>query len=94
MPSWLETFANVNPFTIFVNAMRALWLDAPAQNYVWGAVVWALVILAVFAPLAVSALPAHRGQLRRRVSRASSARRGPPPGRPRSAATAGSTGSR
>ncbi len=53
MPSWLETFANVNPFTIFVNAMRALWLDAPAKNYVWGAVVWALVILAVFAPLAV-----------------------------------------
>ena len=54
MPSWLEAFANVNPFTIFVNAMRALWLGAPAQNYVWGAVVWALVILIVFAPLAVA----------------------------------------
>jgi high-affinity Fe2+/Pb2+ permease len=33
--------------------MRSLWLDAPAKNYVWGAVVWALVILIVFAPLAV-----------------------------------------
>ena len=54
MPSWLEAFANVNPFTIFVNAMRALWLGAPAQNYVWGAVVWALAILIVFAPLAVA----------------------------------------
>ena len=53
MPSWLEAFANVNPFTIFVNAMRALWLDAPAKNYVWGAVVWAVVILVIFAPLAV-----------------------------------------
>jgi ABC transporter DrrB family efflux protein len=53
MPSWLETFANVNPFTIFVNAMRALWIGAPANNYVWGAVVWALGILIVFAPLAV-----------------------------------------
>jgi ABC transporter DrrB family efflux protein len=53
MPSWLEAFANVNPFTIFVNAMRALWLGAPAKNYVWGAVVWAAVILIVFAPLAV-----------------------------------------
>jgi ABC-2 type transport system permease protein/oleandomycin transport system permease protein len=53
MPSWLETFANVNPFTIFVNAMRALWIGAPAKNYVWGAVVWAVAILIVFAPLAV-----------------------------------------
>ena len=53
MPSWLEAFANVNPFTIFVNAMRALWLGAPAHNYVWGAVVWSLVILVVFSPLAV-----------------------------------------
>ncbi|MFL5861520.1 MAG: ABC transporter permease [Solirubrobacteraceae bacterium] len=53
MPSWLEAFANVNPFTIFVNAMRALWIGAPADNYVWGAVVWAVAILVVFAPLAV-----------------------------------------
>jgi ABC-2 type transport system permease protein/oleandomycin transport system permease protein len=34
--------------------MRALWLGAPAGNDVWGAVVWSLVILAVFAPLAVA----------------------------------------
>jgi ABC-type multidrug transport system permease subunit len=53
MPSWLEAFANVNPFTIFVNAMRSLWLGTPAKNYVWGAVVWAVVILVIFAPLAV-----------------------------------------
>jgi hypothetical protein len=37
-----------------VNAMRALWVGAPAGNDVWGAVVWSLVILAVFAPLAVA----------------------------------------
>jgi hypothetical protein len=30
----------VNPFTIVVNAMRALWVGAPAGNAVWGAVVW------------------------------------------------------
>jgi ABC-2 type transport system permease protein/oleandomycin transport system permease protein len=53
MPSWLKTFADVNPFTIFVNAMRALWIGTPADNYVWGAVVWAVVILVAFAPLAV-----------------------------------------
>jgi ABC transporter DrrB family efflux protein len=53
MPAALRWFADVNPFTIVVNAMRALWLGAPAHNAVWGAVVWGLVILAIFAPLAV-----------------------------------------
>jgi ABC transporter DrrB family efflux protein len=54
MPAVLKAFAQVNPFTIVVDAMRALWLGQPAHNYVWGAVVWALVILVVFAPLAVA----------------------------------------
>jgi ABC-2 type transport system permease protein/oleandomycin transport system permease protein len=53
MPSALQWFAEINPFTVVVNAMRALWVGAPAGNYVWGAVVWSFVILAVFAPLAV-----------------------------------------
>jgi ABC transporter DrrB family efflux protein len=53
MPSVLRAFANVNPFTIIVDAMRHLWLGAPAHNSVWGAVVWAFAIMAVFAPLAV-----------------------------------------
>jgi ABC-2 type transport system permease protein len=54
MPSVLRAFANVNPFTIVVDAMRHLWIGAPAGNYVWGAVVWSLVIVAVFSPLAVA----------------------------------------
>jgi ABC transporter DrrB family efflux protein len=54
MPAVLRAFANVNPFTIVVDAMRHLWIGAPAGNYVWGSVVWALVIIAVFAPLAVA----------------------------------------
>ena len=53
MPAGLRWFAEENPFTIVVNAMRALWIGAPAGNDVWGAFVWSLVILAVFAPLAV-----------------------------------------
>ena len=40
MPDWLQAFADINPFTIVVNAVRALWLDAPAGNYVWGALAW------------------------------------------------------
>jgi ABC-2 type transport system permease protein len=53
MPGALAWFADVNPFTIVVNAMRSLWVGAPAGNSVWGAFVWAIVILVVFAPLAV-----------------------------------------
>jgi ABC transporter DrrB family efflux protein len=53
MPAALRWFANVNPFTIIVDAVRSLWLGTPAHNYVWGGFVWSLVILAVFAPLAV-----------------------------------------
>ena len=53
MPAALQWFAEINPFTIVVDAMRALWLGAPAGNCVWGAVAWSLAILAVFAPLAV-----------------------------------------
>ncbi len=53
MPAALQAFAHVNPFTIMVDAMRSLWLGQPAGTHVWGAFVWALVILAVFAPLAV-----------------------------------------
>ena len=34
--------------------MRALWIGAPAGNYVWGAFVWSAVILVIFAPLAVA----------------------------------------
>ncbi len=55
MPGWLQTFADINPFTIVVNAVRALWLDAPADNYVWGGFAWSIGMIVVFAPLAVRA---------------------------------------
>jgi ABC-2 type transport system permease protein/oleandomycin transport system permease protein len=54
MPAVLRAFAEVNPFTITVDAMRSLWLGAPAGNNVWGAVVWAVAIIGLFAPLAVA----------------------------------------
>jgi ABC transporter DrrB family efflux protein len=53
MPEGLRQFAEVNPFTIVVDAIRHLWLGAPAHNDVWGAIAWSLAIIAVFAPLAV-----------------------------------------
>ncbi len=53
MPDGLRQFAEVNPFTIVVDAIRHLWLGAPTGS-VWGAVAWSLAIIAVFAPLAVA----------------------------------------
>lgn len=54
MPSALQTVAEVNPFTVTVDAMRALWVGGEAGNSIWGAFLWALVIFAIAAPLAVS----------------------------------------
>ncbi|PZS09375.1 MAG: ABC transporter [Solirubrobacterales bacterium] len=62
MPSALRAFANVNPFTIIVDAMRHLWIGTPAGNSVWGAVVWSFVILGVFAPMAVARYRRAAGQ--------------------------------
>jgi ABC-2 type transport system permease protein len=53
MPDWLQAFAEVNPFTTTVDAMRALWVGGPANNDVWGAVAWSMGLIVVFAPLAV-----------------------------------------
>jgi len=53
MPNGLEQFAQANPVSQVVDAMRALWLGAPADNHIWLAIVWCFVIIALFAPLAV-----------------------------------------
>ena len=53
MPAALQWFAEINPFTIMVDAIRALWLGAPAGDSIWGAFVWTAAILVIFAPLAV-----------------------------------------
>ncbi len=62
MPTVLQDFAKVNPFTIVVDAMRSLWLGAPAHNDVWGAVAWSVGIIVVFAPLAVARYRRTTGQ--------------------------------
>ena len=53
MPAVLQAFAEVNPFTIVVDAMRSLFLGVPAGNNVWGAFAWAIGIAVFFAFLAV-----------------------------------------
>jgi ABC-2 type transport system permease protein len=53
MPDWLQAFAEVNPITVMVDAIRALWLGAPAGNSIVGALAWTLGFIAVFAPIAI-----------------------------------------
>jgi ABC-2 type transport system permease protein/oleandomycin transport system permease protein len=54
MPDWLEAFAENNPFSTIVDALRHLWLGAPAGNDVWAAVVWSLGLIALFSFLSVN----------------------------------------
>jgi ABC transporter DrrB family efflux protein len=53
MPGWLQAWADVNPITITIDAVRALLLGRPAGAGVVHALLWTAVILAVFVPLAV-----------------------------------------
>jgi ABC transporter DrrB family efflux protein len=54
MPNWLQAFADNNPFSTVVDALRHLWLGSPAGNDVWGAFAWSIGIALLFAVLAVS----------------------------------------
>ena len=53
MPPWMETVADVNPFTIVTNATRALYNGRDAGSDPWIALAWAVGITVVFAWLAV-----------------------------------------
>jgi ABC-2 type transport system permease protein len=54
MPDGLRQVAEANPFTTIADAVRALWLGTPAHTDVWMAFIWCFVLIAVFAPLAVT----------------------------------------
>jgi ABC transporter DrrB family efflux protein len=54
MPDGLQQFAEANPFTTMADAVRSLWLDTPANSDVWMAFLWCFVLIAIFAPLAVT----------------------------------------
>jgi ABC-2 type transport system permease protein/oleandomycin transport system permease protein len=54
MPGWLQAFANHQPVSVVVNAVRDLTLGVPATSHVLGAIAWIVAIVAVCAPIAVS----------------------------------------
>jgi ABC transporter DrrB family efflux protein len=56
MPGWLQVFANNQPVTLVINAMRAMALggpDFPLNPSLWESLLWLAGILIVFVPLAV-----------------------------------------
>jgi ABC transporter DrrB family efflux protein len=53
MPAWLQAFANVNPVTALVDALRVLCLGGPAVRPVLEALAWIGGLLVVTAPAAI-----------------------------------------
>jgi ABC transporter DrrB family efflux protein len=58
MPEWLQGFANHQPVGATVNAVRALMIGGPfgteTAKYVVTSLAWSILIVAIFAPLAVN----------------------------------------
>lgn len=55
MPSWLQSWVDVNPVTVVADAIRGLLVSGPVAGPVTGALLWAAGIVAVFGPLSVRA---------------------------------------
>ena len=55
MPGWLQAFANNQPVTYTINAMRAMAIGGPIWDNLWKCLIWLLAIFVVFIPLSVRA---------------------------------------
>jgi ABC-2 type transport system permease protein/oleandomycin transport system permease protein len=55
MPGWLQAFANNQPVTFVINAMRALAIGGPVEANLLKSIAWLVGIFIVFAPLSVRA---------------------------------------
>jgi ABC transporter DrrB family efflux protein len=55
MPGWLQAFANNQPVTFVIDAMRSLAIGGPVTASLLKSIAWLIGIFVVFAPLAVRA---------------------------------------
>jgi ABC-2 type transport system permease protein/oleandomycin transport system permease protein len=53
MPGWLQAFANHQPVSVTVDAMRALTIGRSTAGHVVACIVWTIVLLMGFGFLAV-----------------------------------------
>ena len=57
MPGWLQPWARNQPVSVTTGAFRALTIGGPTADLVTRAIVWSVVIIAIFAPIAGAAVP-------------------------------------
>ncbi len=53
MPSWMQGFATYQPVSVTISACRGLMIGGPTAEWVVRSLIWSLVFLAVFIPVAV-----------------------------------------
>jgi ABC-2 type transport system permease protein/oleandomycin transport system permease protein len=53
MPGWLQWFAEHQPLSVTVDAVRACCIGGPTATKVFHSILWSVGIIAVFAPIAV-----------------------------------------
>jgi ABC transporter DrrB family efflux protein len=53
MPSWLQGFANVQPVSVTIDAIRALTEGGQVGHWLWQSLVWIVGLLLIVVPLAV-----------------------------------------
>jgi ABC-type multidrug transport system permease subunit len=53
MPGWLQAWVKVNPVTVLADAVRGLLSGGPVAGPVLQSLLWAAILLVVFAPLSV-----------------------------------------
>ena len=52
MLSWLRGFANNQPITQAIDAVRALLLGQPTEDHIWITIIWCVGIITISIPLA------------------------------------------
>ncbi len=53
MPGWLRPFAEHQPVSLIINAVRGLVLNQPDASTIWQALAWCVGLLVIFIPTAV-----------------------------------------
>ncbi|MEA2484321.1 MAG: oleandomycin transport system permease protein, partial [Thermoleophilaceae bacterium] len=53
LPGWLQAWVKVNPVTHLTDAIRGLLVGGPVAGPVTQSLIWAAILMGVFAPLAV-----------------------------------------
>jgi len=53
MPAWLGAFAEHQPLSVFITAVRGLVLNQPDATAIWQAIAWCVGLLVVFILVAV-----------------------------------------